>query len=353
MATPFFMPARGERAAPTFDKSNPRELIRFFEELEYLFDHAQLESESEKKKHVLRYIEFDVEQLWKTFTEYTDNTRTYKEFKSAILVHYPDASGDYVYSLRDMDLLVGERQRLGISNTTELSEFHLQFLSITSWLIEKEQLGTLEKQRGYLRTFQARLLTSINNRLQMKFPDQHPNKPHNIQDIYEAARFILQSATTAPQNYFAPTPPDVNPPYVPDGTVSIAKREPAVKKEEWVPMLMEFTKAIMDAINLNNRSRYSSTTNNPSSSDSAPRTCNFCGGAHFIRDCSEVEGTIKEGKCKRNVEGKIVLLSGAYVPREIPGTLLKERIEEWHRRHPTSGKPTFHNVALCTTIMHQ
>ena len=203
--------------------TKPRELSRFFEELEYLFDRAKLVNEAEKKKHVLRYVEFDVEQLWKTFPEYTNEARTYEDFKNAILVHYPDASGDYVYSLRDMDLLVGERQRLGISTTTEFAEFHLKFLSITSWLIEKEQLSTLDQQRGYLRAFQSRFLASINNRLQTKFPDQHPNKPHAIQEVYDAVRFILQTATTAPQNYFAPTPPDVNLPYVPDGTVSIAK----------------------------------------------------------------------------------------------------------------------------------
>ena len=53
-----------------------------------------------------------------------------------------------------MDLLIGERQRLGISNTIELlAEYHLHFLSITSWLIEKQQLGTLEQLRGYLRAF--------------------------------------------------------------------------------------------------------------------------------------------------------------------------------------------------------
>ena len=55
MAAPFYMPARGEHAAPTFDTSKPRELIRFFEELEYLFMRASLEEESEKKKHILRY----------------------------------------------------------------------------------------------------------------------------------------------------------------------------------------------------------------------------------------------------------------------------------------------------------
>jgi len=337
------MPARGEHAAPTFDRTKPRELIRFFEELEYLFTRASLEQESEKKKHVLRYVDFEVEQIWKTFPEYSDPAKTYLEFKAAILVHYPDASGDYVYSLRDMDLLIGERQRIGISNTADLADYHLKFLSITTWLIEKQQLGTLEQQRGYLRAFQPRLLGAINNRLQMKHPDRHPNIPHTIKDVYEAARFILQSATTAPQNYFAPAPSNVNPPFVPDGTVSIAKREPSVKQEDLGTIFTEFTKSIVEAINQSNRGRSNPGASAPSS---APRStgCNFCGGAHFIRECDKVEEMIREGKCKRNAEGKVVLPSGAYVPRDIPGVLLSERIEEWHRRNP--------NQLAAATLLH-
>jgi metal-sulfur cluster biosynthetic enzyme len=327
----FHMPARGERAAPTFDRTKPRELIRFFEELEYLFDRASLNDEAEKKKHVLRYVDFEVEQLWKTFPEYTDGTKTYQHFKAAILIHYPDASGDYVYSLRDVDLLIGERQRLGISNMNDLSDFHLKFLSITSWLIEKQQLGTLEQQRSYLRAFQPRLLGAINNRLQMKSPDHHPNVPHTIKDVYEAARFILQSATTAPQNYFAPTPPNVNPSFVPDGAVSIAKREPSVKQEDFGSLFSEFTKSIVEALNQNSHGR---TNPGAPSQNSVTRGCNFCGGPHFIRECEEVNRMIQEGLCKRNSEGKVVLPSGAYVPRDIPGNLLSERIKEWHRRNP-------------------
>lgn len=290
-------------------------------------------------------MEFEVEQLWKTFPEYTDATKTYNEFKAAILVHYPDASGDYVYSLRDMDLLIGERQRLGISTMNDLAEFHLNFLSITTWLIKKQQLGTLEQQRGYLRAFQPRLLGAINNRLQMKYPDHHPNIPHTVKDVYEAARFIVQSAAIAPQNFFAPTPPNVNPPFVPDGAVSIAKREPSIKQEDFGSLFSEFTKSIVEAISQSNRGRPSPGA--PSSS-SAPRstTCNFCGGPHFIRECEEVDRMIKEGYCKRNVEGKVVLPSGAYVPREIPGNLLSERIKEWHRRNPNQLAA----VALLHTI---
>lgn len=344
MANQFYMPARGERAAPSFDKAKPRELVRFFEELEYLFDRAALESEVEKKKHVLRYVEFEVEQIWKTFPEFTDATKTYQEFKSAILIHYPDASGDYVYSLRDMDSLIGERQRIGIANTIDLADYHLKFLSITSWLIEKQQLGTLEQQRGYLRAFQPRLLGAINNRLQMKYPDHHPNIPHTVKEVYEAARFLLQSANTAPQNFFAPTPPNVNPPFVPDGAVSIAKREPSIKKEDLGSLFSEFTKTILDALS-HKQGDHSHDSSNPHTGTSSRRPgCNFCGGAHFIRECLKVEEMIKIGKCKRNAEGKVVLPSGAFVPRDIPGNLLSERIEEWHRRNP--------NQIAAVTLIH-
>ena len=348
MTNTFHMPARGERGAPSFDRTKPRELVRFFEELEYLFTRADLDKETEKKKHVLRYVDFEIEQIWKALPEYIDQMKTYVDFKNAILVHYPDASGDYVYSLRDMDLLIGERQRLGIANTIDLADYHLKFLTITSWLIEKQQLGTLEQQRGYLRAFQPRLLAAINNRLQMKNPDHHPNKPHTVKDVYDAARFILQSSTTAPQNYFSPTPPNVNPPFVPDGAVSIAKREPSVKQEDFGSLFTEFTKTIMDAINQNSRSKYNR-NDSPSDPNARNTNCNFCGGPHYIRECEKVEEMIRAGKCKRNTEGKVVLPSGAYIPRDIPGTLMSERIEEWHRRNPNQ----IATVTLLNTIEHK
>ena len=169
MANIFYMPACRECAAPLFNNTKPRELIQFFEELEYLFTCADLKDETEKKKHVLWYVDFDIEQIWKTFPEFSDVTKTYLHFKAAILVHYPDASGDYVYSLHNMDLLIGECQRLEISNTVNLADYHLKFLAITSWLIQKQQLGTSEQQCGYLRGFQPRLLA-----LSSKYSPHHP-----------------------------------------------------------------------------------------------------------------------------------------------------------------------------------
>lgn len=330
----FFMPARGERAAPTFDQNKPRELLRFFEDLEYLFARASLEDEAEKKKHALRYVTFEVEQIWKNFSEYTDPLKTYKDFKAAILLYYPDVAGDYAYSMNDMDRLIGERQRIGMSTTDDLSDYHIKFLSITNWLMDRKQLSLLEQERNYIRAFQPRLMAAINNRLQMKDQDRHPNIPYEVKDVYEAARFILQGAAVAPQNFFAPTPPGVNPPFVPDNAVGIAKREPVVKQEDLGSLLAAFSKSIIEAINLNQNQRSRTAYTNTTAGSGRQTDCNFCGGPHYIRECEKVEEFIKEGKCIRNADGKVVLPNGQFVPREIPGTVLSERIEEWHRRNP-------------------
>ena len=102
------MPARGEHTAPIFDKERPRELSRFFDDLEMLFICTQVLNEVNKKKYIVYYPDFETKQIWKTFPEYTSILSTYKDFKDTILVHYPDVTGDYVYSLCDMDTLIGE-----------------------------------------------------------------------------------------------------------------------------------------------------------------------------------------------------------------------------------------------------
>ena len=58
--------------------------------------------------------------------------------------------------------------------------------------------------------------------------------------------------------------------------------------------------------------------------------CNFCGGKHYTCNCKVVNEYVQAGKCRCNINGKVVLLTGTYVPREIPGTLLMEQVDEWH-----------------------
>ena len=77
--------------------------------------------------------------------------------------------------------------------------------------------------------------------------------------------------------------------------------------------------------------------------------CNMCGGVHFIRECKVVDEYIANSKCKRNPEGKVVLSNGLFVPRSISGEFLKDRIDEYHRRNPTTQS----TATLLHTINNQ
>src|SRR5271163_3062276 len=191
-ATPILMPLRNERTAPKFDTSRARELPRYFEDLEQLLDRAQITDDIKKKKHAVRYTDFDTEQIWKSFPEFKSPSVPYEEFKKTILYHYPEASGDFFYSIGDLELLISERRRVGITSARDLFDYHLEFMAMTNWLIKERYLGELEQRGAYIRAFQYQLLTPITDRLQIKNPDHHPSVPYQVTEVYEAALYILR-----------------------------------------------------------------------------------------------------------------------------------------------------------------
>src|SRR3984957_1890382 len=117
-----------------------------------------------------------------------------------------------------------------------------------------------------------------------------------------------------------------------------------MKAENFGAFMAEFTKSIVEALQQGNQSRITPAVG----SASRNTDCNFCGGQHYIRDCHVVDEYIQAGKCKRNTEGKVVLSTGAYVPRDIPGTLLRERVDEWHHRFPNqlSVASLIHTISM-------
>ena len=193
---------RREETAPPFDKSKTHEFPQYFSDLERLFERANITNEVEMKKLVLRYVDIETEHLWKTLPEFCDAHATYAVFKEAILSDYPDAYGDSTYSICDLEVLICACQRLGIASPKELSDFHLQFSLISSWLMNKQQLTSLEQQCAYVRAFQPQLLTVINNRLQLENPSHHPTIPYCIKKVFDAAHFILQQTCAAAQKYY-------------------------------------------------------------------------------------------------------------------------------------------------------
>ena len=73
------MPARGKSSAPAFEKTRPRELSRYFSDLEKLFVQNSIIAEQAKKDWVVYYVDFDTEQIWKTFPDYAAPLSTYTD----------------------------------------------------------------------------------------------------------------------------------------------------------------------------------------------------------------------------------------------------------------------------------
>ena len=234
------------------------------------------------------------------------------------MIHYPDAIEEPARSIRDMDLLIGERQRIGIHSTQDLSDYHMHFTSITGWLMKKNWLSELEQRRAYVRAFPAQLLNAITARLELKYPDYHQDDPFQIAEVHDTARAILKKSSSTS--------------YAKSESIT-SIQSPAIKSESMLqiehlgPLMAEFTKSIVNALKSPGTSQYTRPYGEK-------LECIMCGREHTIPNCDVVEDYIKAGKCKRNHENKVVLPSGSFVPRNTPGKWLCNRIDEWHRQHP-------------------
>src|ERR1700678_3399548 len=242
MAQIFYMPMRGERTAPIFDSNRARDLPKAFTELERLFRRANITDDNEKKKQVVYYTDIDTEQIWQYVPEFDEPTSTYADFKNAIMEFYPEAA-EFLYSITDIDSLTDERQQIGMTTVQDLSEYHLQFMAITTWLIKKGQLCELEQGQAYIRAFPVQLLPTIVTRLQVNFPKHHPGIPYPITDVYNTAKSLLHGVSSL--GFTSPAQP-ISAPAKPT--------EFPIKTENLAPVMAEFTRTIIEAVKSNQQS---------------------------------------------------------------------------------------------------
>jgi hypothetical protein len=77
--------------------------------------------------------------------------------------------------------------------------------------------------------------------------------------------------------------------------------------------------------------------------------CNYCREEHFICNCPHVETNIKCGKCRRNQDRRVLLSTGTFIPQDITGKYLCDRINEWHKYHPNqlAAAILIHTINKC------
>src|SRR5229473_6394451 len=323
------LPGCGECSTPTFDDTCSEELPHFFDDLELLLGQHNVVNKQECKQAALHYLSFQMETLWKTAESWADQTKSYQEFWEEIFKLYLGSSGDWTYTMQDLDLLLGHYAQVSILMSADLGEYHRKFLLIMWYLISKGHLSTLEQCQFFLRGLQPALEARINQHLQQKFLDHCPDDPYDLSTTYEAISFVLMgtSSTTLSQG---PTPLN---PTTPPPTSS---QDPTSAKIEaltaTISSLGEMFKTTIQTQPAGARPQPPAVTG---MGVPGPSACNFCGGAgHYIQECKVVNKYICSRKCKCSPDGKVILASGVMVPRSITGAWLRDRIDEWHRLNP-------------------
>ena len=339
------MPARNHSSAPRFDSNKPRELPIYFRELELLLDSAQIVADQEKKENARRYLQREDFELWKSLPEFAANV-TYEDFKTAVLRLYPGATEDRKYCLADVDRLIEDRKQEGIQTLEELSGYYRRFLVMTSYLLDTGRMAPVEQKRLFIKGFPTPFLRKVDQRLQIKFPDHHPDEAFSIQDVFKAAQFILQGSTFFPVDDLTRAGSLSDP--LPRATSSAPVKEEmtSIKTEDFYNMMNQLAKTVADSVTASVAAVRANSGVVPTQAaapmQAAPRLgpsenlrCNFCGqSTHFIARCPEVEAYCQAGKIRRNAEGKVVLSGGSYIPRSLEGQWLRDKVDNWHRMNP-------------------
>ena len=115
----------------------------------------------EMKGHALQFVDCDTTKLWEILPEFTDVTAPYRKFVNAVCQLYPGSNAEQCWLIADMEKLVADTSRIGISLLADLRKYHRDFVSITTFLIAKNHLAAPEQSHTFAHAFLPELWSQI------------------------------------------------------------------------------------------------------------------------------------------------------------------------------------------------
>ena len=345
------MPLSRTRDAPKF-MDDPRGFDEFFDNVAELAARAKLDDAAEIT-WAIRYAGEESE-CWENVpcrTKGPDATpATLDEFKEEVRQRYPHLLNNRRYSIVDLTKLLERTQDYRAMSQDDLGIYYRRFLSIADYLIKEDRLSERERNAFYLKGFPQPIRASIKKRLEIKCPDVRPADGYKLSDIHDAASFAVDSQD-----------PDIVVAVEPQVVVQPAPARDSM--EELIRLMTTFTKTIASQHQQPPpshvpqqfpRSEGSYPTpggvaQNPPPWNPQPRAqdafapgCMFCSAPdHYLRECPLVTQYIQQRKIMRNEAGKLTLLDGRFVPRNVPGRNMRERFDNylaWRQRNPEGNQ---------------
>ena len=267
------------------------------------------------KQHALRFIDCDTAELWEILPKFADVATSYQQFVDAVYKLYPGLDAESCWSIGDMEKLIGEASRVGILLLANLGKYHREFITMTTFLIAKNRISATEQSRAFACGFPQKLWAKVAHRLQLKFPDHFPDNPYTLEQIHDAAWFVLHgtmSLSLALNNMRTPAPM----------MASIAKAEPT----ELATLINMMKQAISKLGTLSARAPQAK----PPASAPCDHHCHFCGGEHWKSSCEVLKEYICDGKCILHDDGCITLPGGCFISGSVTRKTFRECLNKWH-----------------------
>ena len=147
--------------APQFDPAKLCGLHRFFNDLNFQFMQLEVVDEAEIKGHALQFVDYNTVELWEILPEFSNMTAPYQKFVDTVCQLYPGSDVEQHWLIVDMDRLVEETLRTGISSLTNLGKYHRDFIAITRFLITKNHLTAPEQSCTFTDGFLPELWSQV------------------------------------------------------------------------------------------------------------------------------------------------------------------------------------------------
>ncbi|CDO78001.1 hypothetical protein BN946_scf184723.g8 [Trametes cinnabarina] len=320
------MPARGHATAPMFDPEQPRTLHRFFQDLKTLFEQNGVKEDRQKKEWVVHYLPIDVAELCESLPEYYADGKSYNDIRQAIIALYPGASDKQKYFVVDVENLIARHAKSSIANISELSAYYRKFLAMTLYLICQGRLSAAEQLCLFI----------------------HGIAPAT--QVYDVAKFVLHGTLSSASS---------------SSQSANTSSSSLVKTEEIAPILRYLVQAIAEQPGncsyggngfTGPRYQLNAPPPPPPRFPNAPypqqkvcpmnnnnNFCHYCGNINCcLRTCPFVEEDTRAGRCRRYMDGRVILPNGSYVPRSLPnfdGVTMRDCVFEWNRWNANTMAP--------------
>lgn len=386
------MIAPGARDAPKFSSRWPQELRRFVRQMEDLWQDAGITEADEKKKSIGKYADQESEEEWEGLTTY-EKGYSWEEFKNELIENYPEAAAAERGTPARLRQLCSETKGICLGDLVTLYAFRRAFLAEAKKLSRPPAaMSNRELVELFIgsmsETMASATLQFLGNKGEngskqeceqvekgktKESSDKAQRRPEDRYDLDEVCKAAIRVSESS-QGMFHLMNKEI------PGPVSerrvLMHGLPSSESNTWQEKIEELEsiqaqeRDKLDVVHKNMDSRFSGIEGmikillaqvpggNPGPNGQynsnngmklgAPGTvpkaggqlrygegskCFYCGQkGHFIPECEEVKEDVRNSLVKLDIDGKLKLADGSYIPNMPNVTTIKEQVEKYYAR---------------------